>query len=268
VALGFAWTSLFYGLKRDVADRFVVLPFPRGPGLPDGTGPYVPMRGNCWCLPAGQASPEAAVDVLRAMHGPDVRRAIPHVEAFPFYAFRERWNDPDLQRRYPVYRYADDVMRGVKPVLADPEVGCFRRLEVTFRNALLDDMDGEGWVADLTSRQEIAPRPGEAPSIRFIVAGVEARLSRIRGVNAIAREMGYRADRLRRIFRKHTDEELTDYVRKRRMDMAKDLLAHGNLAVKEVAARVGYQNPDAFTRAYGEYWGHPPHRDKITRRRT
>lgn len=263
-AIGYGWSSMFHGMSRRLQESIVVLPFPRGPGLPEGVAPYVPMRGACWCLPAGQVSPEAAVAVLRSLHGPDVRRAIPHAEAFPFYPLRERWGDPDVQRRYPVYRHAGEVMRGMKPVLAVGGIGCFHRLESTFRNALLDGMDGLGWVTDLTSPQEITPGPGEAPSIRFILAGVEARLSRLRGVNAIAREMGYRADRLRRIFRKHTGEELTDFVRKRRMDMAKDLLAYGNLAVKEVAGRVGYQNPEAFTRAYGEYWGHPPHLDKMS----
>jgi AraC-like DNA-binding protein len=217
VAIGFGWSYMFHGMSRRLQERFVVLPFPRGPGLPEGVEPYAPMRGACWCLPAGQASPEAAVAALRAMHGPEVRRAIPHVEAFPFYPLRDRWRDPDLLRRHPVYRHADAVTRSVRPVLAAGGIGCFHRLEATFRNALLDGLDGPGWVADLTSRQEIAPGPGEAPSIRYILAGVEARLARLRGVNAIAREMGYRADRLRRVFRKHTGEELTDYVRKRRM---------------------------------------------------
>ena len=36
------------------------------------------------------------------------------------------------------------------------------------------------------------------------------------------------------------------------------LLSRGNLSVKEVAARTGFNSPQYFCRAYRSYYGHTP----------
>lgn len=261
-AAGFAWLSTFWGMSAEAQQRFVFLPFPRGPGLPPGVEPCVPMKGQCWCMPWTKASPEAAVAVLRDLHGPAVRRAIGNVEGFPYYPIRECWDDPAIRRQYPLYECAADLVEGKRAVLGSGEDSFFHRLDVTFRNALLDGLDARGWLDDLTGAQDALPRAGELPPIRWIMSGIESRLARLRGINAIAREMGMRPERLRRIFRRATGGDVGEYLRKRRMDLARGLLAEKQFTVTEVAQRVGYQNVSAFCRAYARYWGHSPAADR------
>ena len=262
-AAGFAWLSVFHGKRASELERFVFLPFPRGPGLAPGADPYAPMKGSCWCLPWSKADPEPAVAILRAMHGEGARRAIRDTEGWPFYPVRARWDDPGVRRRHPFYRDAAGLVDGTVPVLPDPTFGCFHRLDVTFRNALLDDLNGDEWMADMISGADsVAPR-GKPPPIRVILAGIDSRLGRARGLKTIAREMGLRPDRLRRVFRKEMGEEISEYIRKRRMDLARAMLVDGAGSVKEVAARVGYGNAAAFCRAYHAYWGHPPSTERF-----
>lgn len=58
--------------------------------------------------------------------------------------------------------------------------------------------------------------------------------------------------------------ELVDRVR---MAMAQDLLLHGDLAVHEVAERLGYGEVSAFVRAFRRGCGVPPHRWRVERQR-
>ena len=263
VSAGFSWLSVFHNLPPPVQEQYVFTPFPRGPGLAPAMTPHSPMKGVCWCMPWSRAAPEAAVSVLREIHGQTTRRVLRNAEKFPFYALRECWNDPAIQRRYPLYRYASELIDNRRPVLIDGGQGWFGRLDVTFRNALLDDLDGAGWAADLTyGVGDAALQRGKAPPIRLILSGIESRIGRVRGLNAIAREMGLRPDRLRRLFRREMGGEASVYLRKRRMDIARGLLAERSLSVKEIAKQVGYGNASSFCRAYLAFWGHPPRTDR------
>lgn len=260
---GFGWLSAFFDLPPAVLEQFIFTPFPRGPGLAPAMLPHSPLKGACWCMPWSRCAPEAAVSVLRSIHGRNARRLLRNAERFPFYALRECWDDPAIQRRYPLYRYAVELIDGTRPVLIDGGQGWFGRLDVTFRNALLDDLDGAGWAADLTyGVGDAALQRGKAPPIRLILSGIESRIGRVRGLNAIAREMGLRPDRLRRLFRREMGGEASVYLRKRRMDIARGLLAERSLSVKEIAKQVGYGNASSFCRAYLAFWGHPPSADR------
>ena len=259
---GFGWLSSFEDFSPGVQEQYVFIPFPRGPGLAPAMTPHSPMKGACWCMPWSRAAPEAAVSVLREIHGQTTRRVLRNAEQFPFYALRECWNDPAIQRRYPLYRYAAELIDNRRPVTIEGGRDYFGRLDVTFRNALLDGLDGAGWAADLTYTGDVALPQGQALPLRFILSGIESRLNRVRGLNAIAREMGLRPDRLRRLFRREMGGEISAYLRKRRMDIARGLLAERALSVKEIAKQVGYGNASSFCRAYLAFWGHPPRADR------
>lgn len=267
-AAGFGWLSKFDGVPASIVNQFIILPFPRGPAMPPDVEPQLPLRGSCWCMPWGKGYPDEVASVLKAIHQSTSRRAFYLSRQFPFHALRSSWTDPAVRRRYPLYRHAAELVDGIQPVLFSIDHGYFRRLDVTFRNALLDRLDAAGWLSDFTHAQDPLVRNGGAPSLRIVLAGIESRLGHLRGINAIAAQMGLRADRLRRLFRKGTGDDVSAHLRKRRMDIAHALLEEGALSVKEVAARVGYRSPDSFGRAYRRYWGHVPRADRIAAPRT
>jgi len=61
-----------------------------------------------------------------------------------------------------------------------------------------------------------------------------------------------------RIFKDRTGMSPIAYLARIRMDNAKQLLLSTDLAVKEIAARVGYQDPHYFSRAFAKDEGVPP----------
>jgi AraC family transcriptional activator of pyochelin receptor len=52
-----------------------------------------------------------------------------------------------------------------------------------------------------------------------------------------------------------------DYAKGIRLDWAKEQLAAGVFSIGELAYAIGYSNPSAFARAYGEHFGKPPSGD-------
>ena len=62
----------------------------------------------------------------------------------------------------------------------------------------------------------------------------------------------------RKAFRRLTGNSPQGYVTALRMRAARFFLLEGRLPVKEVAAKVGYDDPLYFSRAYRRFWGHPP----------
>jgi AraC-like DNA-binding protein len=261
VVAGFGWLGAFASLPAAVQRRYVFLPFPRGPSLMPGDAPCVPMMGSGWCVPWCKMSPDVAIDTLHHMHAPVTLRALRHAEKFPYMAVRSRWDDPTVRRRYPLYRHAGGVIDGA---VAMPAGGLahYRRLDVTFRNALLDGLDGQGWLDDYSGRLELRATWGHPPPIQSVLRVVESRLGQARGIGDIARSIGLHPVRLRRLLRQELNEQGGAYFRKRRLEAARTLLAAGGVDVKQVAAQVGYRNASAFSRAYRACYGHAPSAEK------
>jgi AraC-like DNA-binding protein len=154
-------------------------------------------------------------------------------------------------RRYPLYRSAAGLVEGARPVLAGgfPH---FRRLDLTFRNALLDRVTGKEWIEEYGGALT-APVP-----IRSVLRAIDTQTTGVRGVGDVARSLGLHPVRLRRLLRRELNESAGVYFRKRRLETARALLAAGGLNVKQVAAQVGYRSDTAFSRAYRRHFGHSP----------
>ena len=60
------------------------------------------------------------------------------------------------------------------------------------------------------------------------------------------------------LFRQWTGQPLHHYMIRRRMETARQLLREGRLLVKQVARRVGYEDPLYFSRAFHNYYGEWP----------
>jgi AraC-like DNA-binding protein len=261
LAAGFGWLSGFGAYSAAGQRPFVFLPFPRGPSLPAGAVPRFPMKGSGWCMPLSRAQPDEAIAVLRSIHAPQTLRQLGNAEQHPFIAVRARWEDPAVCRRYPVYRYAAGLIGAAEPILPDMPAHV-RRLEVTFRNALLDGRDGQAWLDDYGGGLGGSSGLGSPPPIRAVLRAIESRMGQVRGIGEIGRSLGLHPVRLRRLLRRELDERAGAYFRKRRLEEARALLAAGGRSVKQIAKQVGYRNTSAFCRAYARHWGHAPLADR------
>ena len=78
------------------------------------------------------------------------------------------------------------------------------------------------------------------------------------GVDQIARSLGVSREHLSRIFRQQLNESPSEYLRKRKMELACKLLISTNLTCKEIAERIGYENSVSFNRAFKHLVKMPP----------
>jgi AraC family transcriptional regulator len=61
---------------------------------------------------------------------------------------------------------------------------------------------------------------------------------------------------------------LMRYVRSRRLSIAAVALASGEASILEVALEAGYSSHEAFTRAFGDHFGHTPESIRLARNTT
>lgn len=84
---------------------------------------------------------------------------------------------------------------------------------------------------------------------------LEARLDEAFDLNRLAAEVGCSSSYLSRTFSATTGMTITQYVRKRRIEKAAEMLVTGRYNVSEVAVEVGYQSLSHFSKAFQQVKG-------------
>ncbi|HAT09431.1 MAG TPA: AraC family transcriptional regulator, partial [Planctomycetes bacterium] len=85
-------------------------------------------------------------------------------------------------------------------------------------------------------------------------------LGRRTALRDLAQACGLSASGLVAACRRHLETTPMAALSEARLQRAHDLLAHGDQAVKEVAAACGFASPYHFSRVYRARFGHPPSR--------
>ena len=86
---------------------------------------------------------------------------------------------------------------------------------------------------------------------------LEGSLDRAHDARVLAAAFNVSAATLNQYFSRMYGSTVAGYLRKRRMEVAADLLARG-AGVAEAAARVGYANPGKFSAAFRREYGTTP----------
>lgn len=74
----------------------------------------------------------------------------------------------------------------------------------------------------------------------------------------VSREVNISPYYFSKIFKEETGENFIDYLTNIRIDMAKDLLANTDLSMKEICGKVGYSDPNYFSRSFKKNVGITP----------
>lgn len=87
-----------------------------------------------------------------------------------------------------------------------------------------------------------------------------------RGIEELARRMGYSASQVRRRFRRRFGLSPGAYRDRLRLEKAARLLLHTPRDIHHIATACGYRNHSAFSRAFQRRYGHPPRRYRQAKR--
>ncbi len=101
----------------------------------------------------------------------------------------------------------------------------------------------------------LSPSMGVSSAIRIIRARLCDPLLRS---SLIASKLGVRLPVFCQAFKKATGMTCTEYIASERISLAKRMLREDDLLVKEIAYRVGYENPSYFSRRFRQIEGRPP----------
>ncbi|EHJ01620.1 two component transcriptional regulator, AraC family [Clostridium sp. DL-VIII] len=88
----------------------------------------------------------------------------------------------------------------------------------------------------------------------FIKENIETELE----LERVANNFGLSVYYFSRTFKEVTGINFSEYVNKCRIDIAKELLSSGELSIKEVCYKVGYNDPNYFSKVFKKYEGISP----------
>ncbi len=88
----------------------------------------------------------------------------------------------------------------------------------------------------------------------FIKENIETELE----LERVANNFGLSVYYFSRTFKEVTGINFSEYVNKCRIDIAKELLSNGELSIKEVCYKVGYNDPNYFSKVFKKYEGISP----------
>lgn len=108
-----------------------------------------------------------------------------------------------------------------------------------------------------------AVRPAEA-HVAAAMSYIESRLPEPMAVPEVATHVGVSANHLARVFAAELGETVVGYIRRRRIDHARRLLASSTMSIPAIAASVGFTDLQAFNKACRSVTGHSPRRLRRT----
>ena len=98
--------------------------------------------------------------------------------------------------------------------------------------------------------------------VRAAVAMMQSDLSLRRNISEIAAALDVPVWKLNRMFKRYLHTSPKSYFAGLRLAKARDMLRNTTLAVGEIANECGYDNAEAFSRAYRNQFGKPPSLDR------
>lgn len=113
-------------------------------------------------------------------------------------------------------------------------------------------------MMELTRAQGRQRSGSEPPVVLAAQTWIRANYHRPFPVTELAQQMGYQADYLASLFRQHTGMTIVQYTTQLRMRMAKALLAHYDVSIREVAYSCGFADEKYFMRQFKRQEGITP----------
>lgn len=149
-------------------------------------------------------------------------------------------NDPDLRR---LHRRPNAPLGGeqlIKSYLEQLLIALLRSMESS------DAPELPHWATE------------EQPLVAALKDYLTSRAEETVRVEDVCRAFGYSKSFLSRLFREHTGETLAAFATAKKLERAKELLRQDGLNVSQVSARLSFESPQYFARAFKRQYGMTP----------
>ena len=78
------------------------------------------------------------------------------------------------------------------------------------------------------------------------------------GVEALSREVGYSRSQIHRKLRALTNQSISQFIRKIRLEKALSMLQQKSGTASEISYLVGFNSPTYFNKCFHDHYGYPP----------
>ena len=95
-------------------------------------------------------------------------------------------------------------------------------------------------------------------ALKRVIAYIDGHLQEDVSLTELADIGGFNASYLSRLFRQITGETITNYMTRKRLALAEDLLQNTNMKIQDIAVKMGYSSPRSFIRAFRNGLGVSP----------
>ncbi len=124
-----------------------------------------------------------------------------------------------------------------------------------------------GWLLRLLGDTLEEPKFLSPPQYQQLVHRVmvtsDANLREPISITSISQQLGVSVRSIQRGFRSTFGEDVSTYLRKRRLRAAKTLMEEGGLTMNRAATETGFRDPGRFSRYFREYFGYPPSHSNV-----
>ncbi len=110
---------------------------------------------------------------------------------------------------------------------------------------------------DAFRRGLLRPRPGD-PLIAELLMVIEQGIGSALTLSDLARRSGFSAQHLNRLFNRTLGTTPLRYLARVRLERAAALLREGRLTISEISRRVGFRDPDYFSRQFSREFARSP----------
>jgi AraC-like DNA-binding protein len=94
--------------------------------------------------------------------------------------------------------------------------------------------------------------------IEDIIKFIDDNFNKNISLDFVADKFKYNSSYLSKVLKQYTGVSFTDYINKRKIDLAKSLLVESDMQIKEIGERVGYNSSSMFIRTFQKYSGTTP----------
>lgn len=111
----------------------------------------------------------------------------------------------------------------------------------------------------LQSVDQGSPGPASrSPIVQTAIEFIQSHLAEELSLSSIARHCAVSPYHLSHLFRKEMDTTLTAYIKRARLEVAKQLLADRAISIAEAGYRAGFSDPNYFSKAFRSAYGMSP----------
>ena len=146
----------------------------------------------------------------------------------------------------------------LQQILACPYQGSAQHLYLESKASELLALQIAGLAADTPTPRSFKLKAGDLERVQYAREIVHQRLCNPPSLTDLARQVGLNECTLKQGFRHLFGTTVFGYLRERRMQQAQTLLCSPYLTVAQVAAQVGYRNPEAFSTAFRRQYAISP----------